>query len=261
MYNDPKRQFNKVLFGGGFPATMILIAVNVVTWIMSTTMGAGSPATYLAFVSRDWPIPAFWTAITWPLVAAGHPLSVLFSLLMAYFVCGSLERSWGTRRFTLFFFALALLTAATTWIGGRLLGLPVFFAGLWHALAAPTVAWAFLNTREKVGLYFGIVQVPALVFAGLGALILWYEVGAPFLGLFALSGCVAAWWYVTQGRNSFARGEESNRIHESAKSFRPNPPEQVSAAGFDPMRWWKERQERRRLEDIMRRSGFTDDDR
>jgi membrane associated rhomboid family serine protease len=266
MNNDPKRQIREFFSRGGCPATVALIAANVVTWLLNSTMGGASPSRHLIFVGPEWPWPEFWTALTWPLVANGHPLWVLFALVWAYMIGGSLERSWGTRRYAAFFFALALLTAATTWIGGRLLGGPVVLYGLSTAMAATTVAWALLNASQPVGLYFGLLQIPAIYLAYFMPVVVWFEVGPasgnPLLGLFALSGCAAAWWYVTQGRAELNRAAERDRIHAAARRFRPDAPERVEArGGFSPLRWWKDRRERQRLEDIMRRSGFKDDER
>jgi membrane associated rhomboid family serine protease len=261
MYNDPRRQIRRVLFQGGCPATIVLIAANVLTWFMHAIFQGANPAKYLLFTSETWPLPYFWTIVTWPLYSAGHPIFVLFALMATYWICGSLERSWGTRAFVGLFLAAAALTAFTTWIGSRILGVPAVVGDLWMAIAPPTVAWCVLNSRERIGLYFGLITVPALWLAVLTAIIVWYSAGHPVLGLFALSGCAAAYWYVTKARFTLSRGSERQRVHEAARRFAPERERTSSSGGgFNLARWWKERQERKRLEDIFRRSGFTDED-
>lgn len=265
MYNDPRRQIQRVLFQGGCPATIVLIALNIITWILHATLLGNNPARFLIFSTETWPLPYFWSIVTWPLFSAGFPFFVLFGLMWAYWICGSLERSWGTKTFLGLFISTAVLTAATTWIGARLLNTSAGFADIWVAVAAPTIAWCAINRHESIGLCFGLVHIPAMWLAGLTALSVWYlmgpALGQPLLGLFALSGCAAAYWYVTKGRFNLSRSSERQRIHEAARRFAPDREQTGSRqGGFNLFRWWKERQDKKRLEEIFRRSGFTDDD-
>lgn len=282
MTNNFGRQFQRAVFRGGIPATVTLIGLNLLIWLITIFTQSAIP---LAFTSATWPLPAFWTFLTWPLYGGAlHPISLLFACLWAWSIGGSLERSWGTRDYVGFLAANAALTAVTVWGGAHLMNsLPGgrehigFLAGLWAAMAAPTVAWAVINRRETVYLYFFPVPAPAM--AALAVAMLWWEVGAPFLGLFALSGCAAAYWYASQGRYGFS-GYTANRSarndggrgssrRDSGPSLRPdtaarfrNIDRERSApqGGWNPLRWWKERRERKRLEAIFRRSGFTDKD-
>lgn len=260
MYNDPRRQIRRAFLQGGFPATIILIAVNIITWFMHAIFQGANPAKYLLFTSETWPLPYLWSIVTWPLYSAGHPIFMLFALLATYWVCGSLERSWGTKTFLGLFFSAAALTALTTWIGAKVLGVPAIVGSLWLAIAPPTIAWCVLNSSERITLYF-VLQIPAIWLAWFTALIVWYSIGHPLLGLFALSGCALAYWYVTKARFTLSRGSERQRIHEAARRFTPNQDRPAPGrTGFNLMRWWKERQEKKRLEEIFRRSGFTDED-
>jgi hypothetical protein len=175
----------------------------------------------------------------------------------------------------MFFAATSVLTAVTTFLGGLLLHRDVILYGLSMAIAAPTVAWCIINRRESV--YFYFIPVPALAIGALSVVILWYEVGPPLLGLFALSGCAAAWWYAAQGRNATLsystrrnadfgfnignrQGRGSDVTPETASRFYQFDRETVGPPrrGFNLVRWWRDRQERKRLEEIFRRSGYTD---
>jgi hypothetical protein len=257
MYNNPGQQIQQFFTRGGNPATIVFIVSYVVTWFLHTAMGEASPVRYLAFSS---PVPFLWTIATWAMVAIGSPLTLLFSIFVAAWVYGSLERSWGTRNFLGFFFATAAITAISTWLGGRLLGIPVLLADPWVALAPSTVAWAMLNRNEPVGLFFGMAQVPGIWLAAISSVFVWYIVGPPFLGLFALAGSVAAWWYVQHGRfKLFVLTKRSSKPPSTAR-FRPETREQVTQKSWNPLRWWKERQQRKKLEEMFRRSGFTDED-
>lgn len=260
MRQDYQQKIRQFFVKGGNPATITLLLLYVVTWFLNAAMGPASPATLLAFASDQFPLPYFWTPLTWAAVAAGSPITLVFALLWAYWVYGSLERSWGTMNFLGFFFSTALITAITTWIGGKLLNVPFVLADPWVALAPTTVAWAMINRREQVGIFFGLAQVPAIWLAVFSAVVVWYFVGPPFLGLFALSGCAAAYWYVQHGRFNMDRILERQRIHRAAKRFAPEDRERVNKS-FDPLAWWKERQQRKQLEEMFRRSGFGDEER
>lgn len=246
------------------PVTLTLVIVNVVAWFCAAALGSANPFRWLAFDTLSWPLPHIWSVVTWPLNGAGHPLSLLFGCLWFYQFGGSLERSWGSRSYAGFLAAVCALTAVSVWVGAHLIGGVSVLSGLWLAAAAPTVAWTVLNRRETVNLYFFPIPAPAL--AALACAVLWYEVGPPFLGLFALAGCAAAYWYAAKGRYAFGvtRRFENERRPGSAHPpiGRDGTPTQNGAQkGFNLLRWWKDRQERKRLEDIFRRSGFTDDER
>lgn len=256
-----QRQIRDLFVKGGIPTTMTLITISIVSFFFTTFVPSGGPFRFLAFESTTWPA-RFWTPFTWPLV--GYGLGALFAALWAWWIAGSLERSWGTRTFTIFFVAVSALTAFTLWGGALLLGRPAAIAGLWQALAAPTVAWCVLNRREVIRVY-GIIPVSAPILGAITVIALWYENGAPWLGLFALSGCAAAYWYATNGRSSY-RGYTSTRsssrptVIDAGSRFRDFDRESPGRRRpFSPSRWWRDRQERKRLENIFKRSGFGDD--
>src|SRR5438874_5790441 len=199
MYSSPQRRLQDFFFKGYIPVTMTLIAANVISWFSGATLQGRDPFhTWLMFFTPAMP-ERFWTIVTWPLVGAGHPINVLFACLWAWWACGSLERSWGSRAFAAFFAAVSAITALTLWMGARMLGSGGFLAGLWMGVAAPTVAWCTINRREVVNLY-GMIPIPAPFIGWLAVVLVWYEVGPPLLGLFALSGCAAAYWYAMNGR-------------------------------------------------------------
>lgn len=266
MSGTPLNRFYSSLYRGGSPATMLLIAINVITFFSTAILQGRDPSLYLVF--RSFALPQqFWTLVTWPLCGAGHPFTVLFACLWANWVCGSLERSWGTRTFTTFFFATAALMALTCWIGGNLLQHGVGFAGLSYAVAAPTVAWCAINRRDTIMLY-GILPLSAVIIGWLTVVVIWYElgpqVGSPVMGLFALSGCAAAYWYAMQGRylqrgytNARNPGKPNLRLHvvDDSRVGRDAP-----VGGFPPARWLRAQQERRKLEKLWKRSGFADPD-
>lgn len=260
MSGTPLNRIYSSLYRGGCPATLLLILANVISFFVFAILRDSNPLTYLVFLGSAWPRQV-WTLVTWPLVAAGHPFTILCACLWAYWVCGSLERSWGTRTFTGFFFATTALMALTTWAGGQWLRGESVLLGLRYAVAAPTVAWCTINRRETILLY-GILPLSAVLIGWLTVVVLWYEVGPPLLGLFALSGCAAAYWYAMHGRylqRGYATGRKPDkpnlRLHvvDESRTGRDAP-----VGGLPPMRWFRGWQERRKLEKLWKRSGFAD---
>jgi hypothetical protein len=241
----------------GIPVTLTLLAANLVTFLVAFfTMQGRNPFAYLAFYTGSFPA-FFWTPFTWPLVAPLDLIGLLFGGFLAYQIGGSIERSWSSRVYGLFLVATSVVTALTLYGGAKLLGVDAVARGLYLAMAAPTVAWCMINRREVVSFWF--IPIPAPVLAGLTVALTWFTVsvgaGSPFLGIFALSGCALAYWYATQGRYKNSGYRQNTR-----PVSRPSRPGVGGATGFHPLRWWKERQERKRLEAIFRRSGFTDED-
>lgn len=244
---------------------MALIAFNVATFLIGfATLHAASPLRWLVFTNLTWPA-YFWTVLTWPLVAPLDLLGLLFGGLWAYWMGGSLERSWGTRPFLLFLAATSALTALTLWVGGMLLGRVVIAQGLWLAIAAPTIAWCVLNAREVIRFY-AVIPVTAPLLAWLTVAFTWFQISMsgrhPLLGLFALSGCAAAYWYARHGRYALGGYGRPRRPSgsEPPLRFRDFDREPAAPRGGGLKRWLDDRRQRRELEKLLRRSGFSDPD-
>ena len=250
MYGTPQRRSGNFAFAADIPATAFLIAANVVTFLAAFFAADWSSDRlfwWLKFTSVTWP-QFFWTLITWPLVAEVNLIGLLFGGLWAY------------------------------WIGGLLLGRPVHAQGLWLAIAAPTIAWCVLNKREVIRLY-AIIPIPAPILAWLTVAITWFSVSMsgnhPLLGLFALSGCAAAYGYATHGRYAYRgyagtsgplgglRGGGGGRSGGGSPPLRfrdfDREPEPVHR-GFDPIGRLRAWRQRRQLEKLFKRSGFSDPD-
>jgi membrane associated rhomboid family serine protease len=268
---------------GGNPATLAIISTCVLSWFCAAVLHSASPFRYLMFDSAAWPLPLPWGVATWPLVENGHPLFVLFALMWLFSMGGSLERSWGTRTFVAFFAATNALTAISLWVGGLLFHQRVVLDGLWLGLAPLTIAWCLINRRETV-MFNLFIPIPAMWLAWLTVAIVWWSMGPPLFSLFALAGCAAAWWYVTQGRFPSSggytakerffgglRGGSGNSSKGDAgnRRFRDFDGEVRGEPGgrrnpLDIVGRLRDEQEKRkrdkRLEDMFRRSGYDDSD-
>lgn len=256
-------EISRFLFRSGAPFTLTLILLNIVTFFLFYAFPGGVVANALAFQTQKWPV-LFWTLLTWPVTAVREdPLGLVFSAGWAYTFAGSLERAWGTRVFGTFLLAVSALTALTVWLGSFLVG-PGVLGGLWVAAGPATVAWCVVNSRDSINLFF--VPLPAPVIGALGAAIVWFYAGAangnPLLGLFALSGCAAAYWYARNGRylnRGYSTVRRGGAAPQNPLRFQNFDRETVTPPrpGFNLLRWWRVRQESKRLEQFMKRSGFT----
>ena len=259
------------LFGvSGTPFTFGLMAAHTILFFLLLLTPPGLKD-LLAFQTDAFPA-RFWTLFTWPLVGAGDPLSLIFALGWTYLFAGSMERSWGTRGFASFFVAVNVLTALIVWLGSLVFGHGIL-SGLWVATAPAVVAWSVVNAREVVSFFF--LPIPGPFWGLIGAAIAFFYGGAaqgkPLLGLLATAGCAAAYWYARDGRYRYQGYSGNGGQRFGTRRGRDDP---VTAGrfrnfdregsgprrGFSLTRWWRERQERKRLEEIFRRSGFNDSD-
>lgn len=260
MRSGSSQRVERLFNHAGCPATVALLVINVLGFLVNNGMRGASPFQWLVFTTYSWPRYP-WTLVTWPLVGAGDPWTLLFAAMWSLSFLGSLERGWGTRTFVLFFTATSALTALSVWIGARLLRLEADLGLLWIALGPPTVAWCTINRRERISVW-GVLTVPA---AGIGAftsVLVWYYVGHPILGLFALTGCAAAYWYANSGRYAF-RGYAAGGSNRGARPhlrMQNYDPESISSGSrWNPIQQFRSWQERRKLARLWKRS-FKDDD-
>ena len=181
----------------------------------------------------------------------------------------------GTRTFAVFFAATTLLTAVGVWVGAHLLHTVSGMAGVWLAVAPVTIAWCLLNRRETVMLSF-FIPVPAIWIAWITVAMVWYLMGPPLLGIFALSGCAGAWWYVTKGRSGGGRGSLFGGLKNNGTTANTNTRfrnfdhevrgdrADTGRSKMDLLGRMRDEQERRRrdkqLEDMFRRSGYDTDE-
>jgi len=215
---------------------------------------------WIAFSGSEWWLRP-WTLFTWPLAAAYHPINLIFACAWAFSFCGSVERSWSSQRFITFMAGTAAITALALDFGSRALGSPAVLAGLWPSIAAPTIAWTVINRREKI--CFWGATIPAPILAVIVLVIVWYDEGAPIRGLFALSGCAAAYAYTTYGR-SFGYRDRTTYRRTSAPHLRIIEIEQDFPRNaspllrLNPLRYLKAWKERKALEKLWNRSNGTD---
>lgn len=258
---EVRRQFMQ----GGIPITLGVMIANVVTFFLIAGLPRFGLGNYFNFSTPNWP-HFFWTPLTWPLSGANQgPLGLLFAAGWFYTFAGSLERAWGSRDFALFLLGVAVVMALSIWAASFVLGAGLLM-GLWVISGPVSVAWAAINRREVISFFFLPLPAPALGLLGLA--MVWYYGGAmygnPLIGLVALSGCAAAYWFAMGGRRTLLGFLKPNPAQYGG--FRPNSSDKRGQGArtqpFSLSRYLRDRRDRRRLENILRRSGFDgkDDD-
>lgn len=243
------------------PVTIAIVGANIVLFLADFFTGHRLVPFFQFQVLGGILASPIWTPLVYPLLTPSI-IAVLFACWWMWFMGGSLERSWSSQRFAVFFIAITLLTAGLIWLGAFVLHHPGDLIGLWIPLAALTCAWAAINPRERV--VWLIFPMEARWLAILTVIIIYFGgfEGDPILGLFFLLVPLAAWFYVRSGfsigvpalgRRTQSRGPDLR--------FSTNPARRETAGSrLNPLNWYRRWQERRHLEKLLRNSGFSDKD-
>jgi hypothetical protein len=244
----------------GTPVTYIIIAGNVLTFLASFVgMGSGFSPMFLAASSLTFPMLPI-TAVTWPLVSTTDPIGLFFGVMWALWVCGSLERSWGSQVFAWFVVALSAITTLACWGLGALLHAPFGLAGLWMGLAAPTVAWCYINRREKVSIYF-IFKIPAPWLGAITVASFVYQIavtgGSPIMGIAGLVSPALAYWYASGARLTLGKARSKSRFDGFENEVRDAESGNPIARLLDGIR---RKQRDAKIKKMFKNSGLGDDD-
>ena len=263
--------FQRLLFRGGIPVTTGLLLINAATFLLAFMLPLSVGQFFfqwLMFHTSD----AFlkpWTLLTYPLIYMDATtqgfFNFIFGGLTLWSLGGSLERSWGSQKYALFFFVMGLVSALCLLLGSLVLRQEDVLFGFFLPLACCIVAFCLIQPEQTVQLFFFPIRAKYL--AILVALFTWIyfgQGGRAVLGLFPLGGLLAATLYVRSGRfyslpGRTPRGPDLRMDSRPARpTFRTTldgSPARRSA--FDFAGRWKDWQERRRLEKLWKNSGFS----
>lgn len=244
------------LFGDRIPVTKALIVTNVMTFVYIELAHSLGPLSYLVFSSRNVMMQP-WTLFTYPLVCGVDLISLAFSCYWLWVAGGSIERSWGTGRFLVYFLEMSAISAAALYVATLVLPLNVAIAGLWLVLAGLTVAFAMQNP-ETVVLFMFVIPLKLKYLAALSAALVFISYASQhvLLGLFALAGCAFSYWYVRTGRQFRAAAEPQPRgqvvrVHEKEGLM----------TRLNPFKWFRRHRSEKRLRKLFEDSGIDQDDR
>lgn len=194
-------RFVSFLKQGAIPFTKLIIVLSGFSFILNLIFSISG---ILALVPANLP-EFFWTFLTYPLVSPGMDLlTLIFSCLWLWFVGGSLERTWGTRLYGIFFIMVTLVTGgamALVAIVTKIAFYPII--GLWLPLVGITWAWATVYPEREI-LIWGIIPVKAFwlawIDAGITFFNYWQVNGNIFFGLAALSGIILVYLFGDTGK-------------------------------------------------------------
>lgn len=250
----PADKFKYWLFEDRIPLTKIVLITNLLTFLALLFFRSGLFVALLSFRSSDFFLMP-WTAITYPLVwGSSDLLGLLFGGYWMWMAGGSLERSWGTLRFGIFFFLMSAISALGLLAGSTLLGQEVWLNNLWVPLAGVTVGFAMLNPEQQV-LFMFVVPLKLKYLAVISAALLLVQFAriSPLLGVFALFGCAYAYLYVrhpkTLPRHERKTQGEVVRVFQGRSVWR----------FLNPFTWFTKWNRERKLKKLFERS-YGDDD-
>ena len=276
--NTPLDWLRDFVQRGGVPVTLALLGINILTFIavfFSPTVAGPFLQDNFTF-SVPHSLHAPWTLVTFPLVSGPFSIWLVVTWVFFWLSGGSLERSWGSQRFAVFFFAVTLMSSLSLLLGGFLLGRQIMpLNDIFLPLTGLIVAFCMLNPEQQITVYFFPVRAK---YVAIGVTVWTYltygSMLKPLLGLFALGGILAAYLYVrfarpwgdvgyyTAPRRNFRgpdlRGPDLRMDSRPARpTFRTTldgSPQQRSPLDFAGR--WKDWQERRRLEKLWKNSGL-----
>lgn len=204
---------------GNYPLTKWLIVLNIATFLAAIFRAPVEMLAFFAPVSLAQP----WRILTYTILSV-DPISLLFYGLMMWWVGGSLERSWGTRFFAIYFVAVAIISA----LG---MSLAAFASNStasldsWQPFYALLIAWCMLNPDLEIRLY-GLIPILAKWLALGEVLLIFFTHGGlhnPLIGLGALTGCAASFlWVRTRGWHDIHL-YSSMPSRQKAKPRKPKP--------------------------------------
>jgi hypothetical protein len=162
--------------------------------------------------------------------------------------------------FAWFVVGLSAITTLACWGLGALLHAPFGLAGLWLGLAAPTVAWCYINRSEKVSIYF-IFKIPAPWLGAITVASCIYQIavtaGNPIMGLAGLISPALAYWYASGARFTLGKARSKSRFDGFANEVRDAEPSNPIARLLDAIR---RKQRDAKIKKMFKNSGLGDDD-
>jgi membrane associated rhomboid family serine protease len=177
----------EVQFGPGrpTPAVKILLITNVVVYLLNLIVPAMTLG--LGLSPRDvFQGFALWQPVTYMFLhdtgGVGH---ILFNMLALWMFGTDLERTWGTRFFTKYYFVTGVGAAATTLLVA-LFSDQVYYSvtvGASGAIYGLLMAWAMYFPHRVILFYF-LFPIPARVFVAImGAIAFLSSLGGPGSGV------------------------------------------------------------------------------
>lgn len=172
----------------GIPNLMLYIVVaNVAVFLLDSF--SNSSLSYLLYFSPDMLLRGqIWRLVTFVLIPeGGGALTVLISCYFYYWIGSTLERQWGTAKFTCYYLGGMVFTLLGTIVVGLVTGVSIALAGANYVNFAMFLAFAALWPEAQVLLFFIIpIKIKYLAYIDL-AFFAWNIVSCILAGSPALA--------------------------------------------------------------------------
>ncbi len=248
----PRRSFRRPsVFSGVPPITLRLLVATAVTTIgCVVAYHLGLPQLLEAFVLRPaevLPGLKVWKLLSYLFVEGTDPLGFLIDLVVLYFFGAWFERTWGPRRFIVFY----AISGAGAGLFVTLVGLvspsvaaqPYF--GIWPVMEALTVAMGMLEPDMEIYFYFLFpLKARIMMFASWGLIALFMIFGGtpvPYLAAVggALTGLALS---VSRGGPRrlwlrFRAAQIERQLRRRARHLTVVPPPEERGRDGEPKHW------------------------
>ena len=130
-----------------------IIGGNIVFYLLQMFAGSGT----LSFLALE---PAavlrgeVWRIFTYFLFPSDDGIFLLISCMFYYWIGSSLERIWGSTKFTVYYFSGVLLTALASIVVYLVDGIPMYIAGASYVNSAMFFAFAIYNGDAIIRIFF-----------------------------------------------------------------------------------------------------------
>ena len=130
-----------------------VIGANIALYLLQMFAGAGT-LDFLALQPDAVLRGEIWRVFTYALFPTNGGFWLLISCLFYYWLGSSLERIWGSAKFTFYYFSGILLTAIAYILMFLIDGIPLSITGADYVNSAMFFAFAIYNSEAMVRIYF-----------------------------------------------------------------------------------------------------------
>jgi membrane associated rhomboid family serine protease len=194
------------------PATLILLGANIAVFLLQSQSGPELLAWFALWPPGVLGGPPFeaWQLVSYGFLHGGFT-HLFFNMLALYMFGGEIERLFGTRWYTLYYFACVVTAAlthlvVTSWMGAA----PAPMVGASGGIYGLLLAFGIYFPHRRVLLLFPPIPLPARVFVfGFAALELFFGITQTAAGVahFAhLGGMLGGWLMIQHRRRGFPFG-------------------------------------------------------
>jgi membrane associated rhomboid family serine protease len=262
-YSSPFDSASNYVRRSQIPGTIALIVISSILFL--TAFFDHNIGFLFTFNAPPFAVIDLFTMFSYALLTQDF-VKCVFLLFFLSMIGGSLERSWGTAKFLIFFFCLSAISAVGLVLGATVLRTQALLSGMYIPLTSAFVAWATINPLQTV-LFCYIVPIQARWLAMFYVGVIYFELygGSPVLGLFALLGPLVSYLTISSGLmigiGYIPRKGPDLRVVKGGSHTRGRPLDDAGITmSLNPLSRLRAWQQRRRLAKLLQNSGYPEQD-